>query len=204
MAKADVHRLPPDRRSRAIAAVSGCCGKQEARSSAAAQAPAAVCARYSTSVIVMVIGAPTPPCGRIIRRGWIVRRGGWVVAVVGVRVIVGVREHGAKRKGSEPNPDGGTRAHLTCICGPRHRREPHGCNDRCGDGQPPTSLPKGPANGHKTLLRLAQPCTLAPKLRYKNERTIFSVPNIPCPWRNSWFTSSIYYTLFGHAPLILG
>jgi hypothetical protein len=150
----------------------------KASSAATAKAPAEVRARYSTSVIVMVIGAPTPPCGRIIRRRRIVRRGGWVVAVGAVRgiirvIVVGVREHGAKRKGSEPNPDGGTRADPTCICGPRHRRQPDGCNDRCGDGQPPTSLPKEPANGHKTLLRLAQPRTLAPKLRYKNERTIF-------------------------------
>src|SRR5262249_28077289 len=57
-----------------------------------------VCVRYSTSVRVTVIGAPAPPGGRIIRRWRIVGRGGWVVAVGGIWVIirvivVRVREH---------------------------------------------------------------------------------------------------------------
>jgi hypothetical protein len=39
-------------------------------SAATAKAPAEVCARYSTSVIVMVIGAPTAPRRGIIRRRW--------------------------------------------------------------------------------------------------------------------------------------
>ena len=50
--------------------------------------PAPKYARYLTSVIVLVIGAPTAPCGRIIRRRWIVSWGGWVVAVVAVRVVI--------------------------------------------------------------------------------------------------------------------
>src|SRR6202007_1702752 len=102
-------------------------------------------------------GVPAAPCGRVIRRRRIVRRSGWVIAVVAIRVIirvivVGVREHGAKREGSEPNPDGGTRADpaptptSACIRGPRHRRQPDGGEDSRGDGQAPTSLPKEPAN----------------------------------------------------------
>ena len=118
---------------------------------ATAQTSALVRARYSTSVIVMIIGAPTAPRGRIIRRRWIVSRGGRVVDVrVVIRVVVvGVCEHGTEGESSEPDPDGGTRADptSTCICGPRHRRQPDSGNDRRGDGQRPTSLPKEPTNG---------------------------------------------------------
>ena len=62
--------------------------------------------RPSTSVMVSVIGAPTASRGRIIRRLWIVSRGGWIVAVVAVwvviRIIVRVCEHGAEGESSEP------------------------------------------------------------------------------------------------------
>src|SRR5215472_8938224 len=55
----------------------------------------------SASVIVAVIGAPTAPRRRIIRRRRIVSRGGWVVAVrVVIRVIVGVCQDGAERESS--------------------------------------------------------------------------------------------------------
>jgi hypothetical protein len=55
---------------------------------APSQAPAPVGARHSTSVIVMVIGAPTAPRGRIIRRRWVVSWGRWVVPIVAVRGVV--------------------------------------------------------------------------------------------------------------------
>ena len=118
-----------------------------------ARARASACARYSTSVIVPVRGAPTAPRGRITRSRRIVRWSGWVVAVVAVRVViraivVGVCKHGAQGESSEPDPNGSTRADPTstptptCICGPRHCRQPDRSKDRCGDGQPPASLPK--------------------------------------------------------------
>ena len=63
----------------------------DSEAAAFVEATKAVGARYSTSVIVVVVGAPTSPCGRIITRRRIVRRGGWVVAVrVIIRIIVGV------------------------------------------------------------------------------------------------------------------
>src|SRR6516162_4706292 len=110
--------------------------------------------RCSTSVVISVKGAPTAPWGRIIRRRWIVVSWGGRVVAVRVGVIVGVREYGAKREGSEPEPDRGARADPTSapapasICRPRHRRQPDSGKDRRSDGQPPTSFPKEPANEH--------------------------------------------------------
>jgi hypothetical protein len=52
---------------------------------------------------------------RIVRKGGrrIVSLGGWVIAVVGVRVVIwvaiGLREHRAEGESSEPDPDRGTR-----------------------------------------------------------------------------------------------
>jgi len=40
----------------------------------------------------------------------------------------------------------------TCICGPRHGRQADSGEDRSGDDQPPTSLPKEPTNGHTPSL----------------------------------------------------
>src|SRR5215469_17512724 len=119
----------------------------------------------STSVVVPVSGAPTAPCGRIIRRWRIVRRGLRVVTVVAVRVVirvivVGVCEHRAEGKSSEPEPDGGAGTDstptptTTCTCGPRHCRQPDSDKDCRRDGQPPASLPKQPANDHYSLLSL--------------------------------------------------
>src|SRR6516165_931726 len=66
-----------------------CHGARGSQSGAApSQAPAPVGARHSTSVIVMVIGAPTAPRGRIIRRRWVVSWGRWVVPIVAVRGVV--------------------------------------------------------------------------------------------------------------------
>src|SRR5262249_7665874 len=87
-----------------------------------------------------------------------------VVTVVAVRVVirvivVRVCEHRAERKGSEPDPGGGTRADptatptTTCTCRPRHCRQPD-CDKDCRDCQPPASLPKQPANDHYSLLSL--------------------------------------------------
>src|SRR5215472_15118178 len=61
------------------------------------------CVRYSASVIVSVIGVPTAPCGWILRCRRTVCRGGGVVTVGAVRVVVrviviGVRQYGAKRE----------------------------------------------------------------------------------------------------------
>ena len=113
------------------------------------------CCNYSTSVVGTVIGAPTAPRGRIIRRRRIIPsrrivcRGWRVVAVrIIIRVrVVGICEHGPKRKGSEAKPDGGTRADPTPprTCGLRHRRQPDSGKDRRGDGQPSTSFPKNPS-----------------------------------------------------------
>src|SRR5215472_14897726 len=119
-----------NRRGQARAALSGC-GELATYTVAKRQLrpPAPVCACHSTSVIVMVIGAPTAPCGRIVRRRRIVSRGGWIVAVVAVGIVirvivVRVRQHRAKSEGAEPEPDSGTRADPTaaCIRGVRHRR----------------------------------------------------------------------------------
>src|SRR5215470_17615250 len=88
-----------NRRSQAQAAISGCWeGEwQEYRPilrSDSSGPPASVAAPYSTSVIVMIIGAPTAPRGRIVSRRRIISWSGWVVAVavvaVWVRIIVGV------------------------------------------------------------------------------------------------------------------
>src|SRR5215472_16080209 len=177
------------------AAPSGCCGSGitcegiSPSSGATAQAPAPVCNRHSTRVIVMVIGAPTAPCGRIIRRWRIVRRGGRVVAGVAVRVvirtIVGLREHGAEGECSKPEPNGGTGADptatptSTCICGLRHRRQPDSGNDRRGDGQPPTSLSKEPANGHIPSLTRRRLCRLAQKPAMEERANDLPIPYIP-------------------------
>src|SRR6516162_4100746 len=112
----------------------------------------------------MVIGAPTAPCGRIVRSRW-------VVAVITVRVIirvveVRVREDRAKRESSKPKRDRGSRADptatpaTTCIRGPRRRRQPDNGEDRRGDGQTPTSFPEKPVNGHISPLSLS---TVAPR-----------------------------------------
>jgi hypothetical protein len=120
--------------------------------------PIAPASAYSASVIISIIGTPTAPRGRVIRRRRIVRWGGWgVVAAVGavrvvIRLIVGVREDGAEREGSEPDPNRGTRADPTCICGPRRRRQPDSGKDRCCDRHLATSFPKEPGKGHIPLL----------------------------------------------------
>src|SRR5215472_7774770 len=86
---------------------------------------------YSAGVIIPVIGAPTAPRRRIIRRLRIVRGGGRVVVAVRVivRLMVGVREHGTKREGSEPDADRGSGADPTRICRPRRRSQPDSSKD---------------------------------------------------------------------------
>src|SRR5262249_5120744 len=100
----------------------------------------------------------------IVRR--VVSRGGRIVGVgVVIRVVVvGACEHGTEGESAEPDPDGGTRADpastptSTCICWPRHRRQPDSRKDRRGDGRAPTSLTKKSAKGHKRLPGLARAC----------------------------------------------
>src|SRR5262249_6402327 len=133
---------------------------------AAAQAPAPMRAS-PTNVRVSGSGTPQTPCRRVIKTRPIIPPGLRVVTVVAVRVVirvivVGVCEHRAEGKSSEPEPDGGAGTDstptptTTCTCGPRHCRQPDSDKDCRRDGQPPASLPKEPSNDHYSLLSSTQ------------------------------------------------